>query len=219
MTESTYSHQNIYSPNNNTSQNIAIYNRLNKNQNNNNNIPSINQQDPYYLYSYDNNANNSFQIADYYRSPNMPMKDNNMYNYNNINNENIDNKNNIINNQINKQINNQINNDKSDTKIKNKNEKENKEVVEDPDEILFQNNDKKKEDIKNEEEEILSSDSDKNSFDEKEYSNNILYGQYSKDKIKRIKNRWKVYLQGCIVNYDNKEIVVGKVNGDLEREW
>ena len=74
----------------------------------------------------------------------------------------------------------------------------------DPDEILFQNNDKKKEDIKNEEEEILSSDSDKNSFDEKEYSNNILYGQYSKDKIKRIKNRWKVYLQGCIVNYDNK---------------
>ena len=92
MTESTYSHQNIYSPNNNTSQNIAIYNRLNKNQNNNNNIPSINQQDPYYLYSYDNNANNSFQIADYYRSPNMPMKDNNMYNYNNINNENIDNK-------------------------------------------------------------------------------------------------------------------------------
>ena len=62
----------------------------------------------------------------------------------------------------------------------------NKDIVEDPDEILFKNNDKKKEDVKNEEEELLSSDSDKNSFDEKEYKN-VLYGQYLKDKIKRIK--------------------------------
>ena len=214
MSEHQYNHQNIYSPENNTSQNIEIYQKLNKNQNINNNNQTINNQnESYYLLSYDNNniiGNPTYPITDYLQSPNnVQIKDNNLYNnYNNsLNNENIDNKNN-----------NQINNDKNDNKIKNKNEKENKDIVEDPDEILFRNNDKKKEDVKNEEEESLSSDSDKNSFDEKEY-NNVLYGQYVKDKIKRIKNRWKVHLHGCIVNNDNKEIVIGKVNGDLERDW
>ena len=203
-------HQNIYSPKNNTSQNIEIYNKLNKNQNNISGInqSTNNQTDTYNFFSYDNNVGNStYQIADYLQTPNNVQINN--Y-YNNINNENIDNKNNIINN-------NQIKNDKSDNKIKNEKEKE-KEIIEDPDEILFKNDDNKNKDEKNEDKESLSSFSDKNSFDEKEY-NNVLYSQYKNDKIKRIKNKWKVHLHGCILDNDNKETVLGNVNGDLERDW
>ena len=208
------SHQSIYSPNNNTSQNIDIYNKLNKQNINYNNQTINNQNESFCLMSYENNnniyGNPNYQITEYLQSPNnIQIKDNNLYNNfnNNLNNENIDNKNNS-----------QMNNDKIDNKNKDKNEKDNKDIVEDPDEILFKNNDKKKEDVKNEEEELLSSDSDKNSFDEKEYKN-VLYGQYVKDKIKRIKNRWKVHLHGCIVNRDDEETVIGKINGDLERDW
>ena len=213
---SEYNHQNIYSPENNTSQNIEIYNKLNKNQNNinNQNQSSNNLIETYNLPSYENNTGNlTYPIADYLQSPNnLPI---NNY-YNNINNENLNNKNNTINNQI------KI--DKSDSKIdikrekEKEKEKENKEIIEDPDEILFKNNDKKKEDEKNEDKESLSSYSDKNSFDEKDY-NDVLYSQYKNDKIKRIKNKWKVHLHGCILDKDNKEIVLGNVNGDLERDW
>ena len=211
MSEPHYIHQNIYSPNNNTSQNIEIYNKLNKNQNNISGInqSTNNQTETYNFFSYDNNVvNSTYQIADYLQTPNnVPI---NNY-YNNINNENIDNKNNIIDNQI--------KNEKNDNKNKHKKEKDkDKEIIEDPDEILFKKNDNKNDDEKNEDKESLSSYSDKNSFDEKDY-NNVLYSQYFCDKIKRIKNKWKVHLHGCILDNDNKETVLGNINGDLERDW
>ena len=47
--------------------------------------------------------------------------------------------------------------------------------------------------------------------------NNYLLAQY--EKVKRVKNKWKVSLKGCIVQKDKKEYVCGKIHGELSREW
>ena len=54
------------------------------------------------------------------------------------------------------------------------------------------------------------------SNDEKDFTDNLL-AQY--DKVKRVRNRWKVSLKGCIVQKDKTEYICGKVHGELSREW
>ena len=194
-----------YSPNNNTSQNIDIYMKnkqvsqnYNYNMGYNMNLVSP-EQSAYNNIQYSNyNPNNNFQTQYYMQtnenlfSPPIEMKNNNMNN-------------NIMNND------NNINNNKN-------NIKENKEEeVEDPDEVNFRNpGDENKEDSKVNEDDELSSVSEKNSENEQEFKDQLL-AQYH--KVKRIKNKWKVQLKGCVVQKDNIEIICGKVNGELEREW
>jgi len=38
-------------------------------------------------------------------------------------------------------------------------------------------------------------------------------------KIKRVRNKWKVTLIGCVVQKDNSEYICGRIHGELEREW
>ena len=64
-------------------------------------------------------------------------------------------------------------------------------------------------------EEVLSALSEE-SNNEKEYKNHLL-AQY--EKVKRVKNKWKVTLKGCIAQKDNMEYVCGKVHGELSRDW
>ena len=194
-----------YSPNNNTSQNIDIYMKnkqvsQNYNYNTGYNMNLVSpEQSAYNNIQYSNyNPNNNFQTQYYMQtnenlfSPPIEMKNNNMNN-------------NIMNND------NNINNNKN-------NIKENKEEeVEDPDEVNFRNpGDENKEDSKVNEDDELSSVSEKNSENEQEFKDQLL-AQYH--KVKRIKNKWKVQLKGCVVQKDNIEIICGKVNGELEREW
>ena len=141
-----------------------------------------------------------------------------------IQNQNIINQNNNINDNLEKFSNNNniniINNIKNDNK-NNKNEKENENKEEefiDPDEAYFEKEEKKNEDKKEEDDENgeLSSDSDKNSNNEKDYTDHLL-AQYN--KVKRIRNRWKVVFKGCVIQKDKKEYICSKLTGDLEREW
>lgn len=90
--------------------------------------------------------------------------------------------------------------------------KKEKEEIIDDDKDLFE---KDKEEKKSEEGEDLS-DLSEESNHEAEYKNNLL-AQY--EKVKRVKNKWKVNLKGCIVQKDNLEFVCGKVHGELAREW
>ena len=131
------------------------------------------------------------------------IKDNNIDPHNNQLINNI-NENNIINNNLN----NNGNNDK---------EKKDENVIEDPDEDMFRDqNIKEKEESKKDDESQLSEDSEKNSDNEQEFHDHLL-AQY--EKVKRVKNKWKVTLKGCVVQNDNKEYICGRVHGELEREW
>ena len=147
-----------------------------------------------------NNNNNSY------------IKDNNLDSYNNQDYNkplNDINRNNINNNIINNNFNNNANNDE---------EKKDDNEIEDPDEDMFrdQNNKVKEEESKKDDESQLSEDSEKNSDNEQEFHDHLL-AQY--EKVKRVKNKWKVTLKGCVVQNDNKEYICGKVHGELEREW
>lgn len=150
-----------------------------------------------------------YESTSYYPNPTEYLISNNQNNMNdNINYIN----NNTINNENTNNIDNQINN-----KINNKKEKEKEEdIIEDPDEILFRKGEQKEDNPNEEDEGSLSSESDKNSYNEKDFKDHLL-AQY--EKVKRVKNRWKVYLKGCVVQKDKKEYICGKINGDLEREW
>lgn len=228
-----------YSPNNNTNQNIEQYNKQKILLNQYTNFVSP-EQSSYSTYGYIpgasyqmlpiNNVKNSqyfFQHPEYFSPPinneirqnylnkinnNINIKDNSGQNY--INQElvkNLNNDNNIYSNP------NENNNNSINVK-NNKEEEKDKNVVEDPDEFLFREQDNKNEknSQKDESESELSPDSDKNSDNEKDFNDHLL-AQY--EKVKRVKNKWKVNLIGCVVQQDNKEYICGKIHGELEREW
>jgi len=97
----------------------------------------------------------------------------------------------------------------------NKKEEEKNEII-DPDHDVFEQNknEEKKEEI-NEEDDNLSDLSDEPK-DEGEFDNHLL-AQY--EKVKRVKEKWKISLKGCIVQKDKKEYVCGKIHGELTRDW
>ena len=224
-----------YSPNNNTNQNIEQYNKNKLLLNQFNFIPQEPSQYSNIGYipgaSYqmipNYNVKNSqyfFQHPEYISPPynnqnylnkinnNIIIKDNSGQNYINqelVKNLNIDN---------NGYSNTNDNNNNSINVKNNKEEEKDKNVVEDPDEFLFREQDNKndKNSQKDESESELSPDSDKNSDNEKDFNDHLL-AQY--EKVKRVKNKWKVNLIGCVVQQDNKEYICGKIHGELEREW
>ena len=206
------SHANEYSPNNNTSQNIDIYQRNKINQTQYSSYISREQSiyEPYSLHT-------PYQSENYFSTPNQNMGyllNNQNFSQNYINN--LNNEKNIFINQNTFNIKNEMNNNSKNDIKENKNN-ENQDNIQDPDEKLFEKEeDKKKDELQNGEEEPLSSESDKNSDNEKEYTDHLL-AQY--DKVKRVKNKWKVYLKGCVVQQDKKELICGRATGDLEREW
>ena len=114
----------------------------------------------------------------------------------------------------NKKINN-IDNNKN--KNINKNEEE-KEEGYDPDNELFkekvQENIKKNED---EEDELSSISKKSNESNDEKYFTNHLLSQY--EKVRRVKDKWKLNLKGCIVQNDQNEYVCGKLHGELNRDW
>ena len=191
-----FGHSNI-----NLNQGQAYYNDF-QNINNKNNYININNQ------HYINNTYN-------YSSPQSPG-DKSKFMNNNIN---IDNNLESFNDKEHNKILNQSSENNINNNINDKTNKDKKveEVVEDPDEYMFrEQNDKDKEDSKKGDESELSADSDKNSDNELEFNDQLL-AQY--DKVKRVKNKWKVILKGCVVQKDNKEYICGKVHGELERDW
>ena len=208
------SQANEYSPNNNTSQNIDIYQRNKINQTQYSSYVSREQSmyEPYSLHT-------PYQSENFFSTPNQNfgyLINNQNFNQNDINN--LNNEKNILINQNNFNNNKaeMNNNSKNDVK-ENKNNENEDNIIQDPDEKLFEKEeDKKKDDLQNGEEEPLSSESDKNSDNEKEFTDHLL-AQY--EKVKRVKNKWKVYLLGCVVQKDKKECICGRVTGDLEREW
>jgi hypothetical protein len=224
-----------YSPNNNTNQNIEQYNKHKLLLNLFSFLPQEPSQYSYIGYipgtSYQmlpyNNVKNSqyfFQHPEYFSPPN------NSQNYLNKINNNISIKDNSSQNYINQELvknlnsdnngySNQNDNNNNSINVKNnKEEEKDKNVVEDPDEFLFREQDNKNEknSQKDESESELSPDSDKNSDNEKDFNDHLL-AQY--EKVKRVKNKWKVNLIGCVVQQDNKEYICGKIHGELEREW
>jgi len=227
--------KNEYPPNNNANQNMEIYRQKQLRQANNYVMPlfghsniNLNQEQPNYNdYSYmigkNNYANKSFNNinnqnyinnSDIYSST-QSLGEKNKFINNNIIENNLDSYNNKDQNKIlNLSLENSINNNLNDKTNK---DKKIEEVVEDPDEYMFrEQNDKDKEDSKKGDESELSADSDKNSDNEQEFNDQLL-AQY--DKVKRVKNKWKVILKGCVVQQDNKEYICGKVHGELERDW
>ena len=224
-----------YSPNNNTNQNIEQYNKNKLLLNQFNYIPQEPSQYSNIGYipgaSYqmipNYNVKNSqyfFQHPEYISPPynnqnylnkinnNIIIKDNSGQNY--INQELVKN----LNSDNNGYSNTNDNNNNSINVKNNKEEGKDKNVVEDPDEFLFREQDNKNEknSQKDESESELSPDSDKNSDNEKDFNDHLL-AQY--EKVKRVKNKWKVNLIGCVVQQDNKEYICGKIHGELEREW
>ena len=243
-----------YSPNNNTNQNIELYEKrkLLLSQNNPNLIYNLLPQEQnfnqisyippnkYQNIAFNNLKNQYYPQCPEFFSPQIQSEiKQNYLNNSNIKDINIDssynqylkkdliNDNNIISNiNSNLEENNIIYNSNNKNKINNIENKENKEKkeknekneIEDPDEYMFreQENKNDKNSKKDDNESELSSDSDKNSENEIDYTDHLL-AQY--EKVKRIKNKWKVTLKGCVVQKDNKEYVCGKVHGELEREW
>lgn len=204
----------MYSPNNNTDENIQEY--------------LHNKQKSMYMNNSFQNAENSLSLLPYNSMPlsqyqvgyQLPNNFNSQYE---VKHQNYNNNNNLSTNEINLETNNEpnLNNDteqNTENKINNKeNKKEEgpkKEDIEDPDAIFFAK-DKVKEKVDEGDEEVLSALSEE-SNNEKEYDNHLL-AQY--ESVKRIKNKWKVNLKGCIVQKDQMEYVCGKVHGELEREW
>ena len=198
----------MYSPNNNTNDNIQEY-LHNRNKSFYMNNSYQNQENSLSLLPYNSMPISQYQVGYQFN----PQFDNRQKN--NINN-------NISSNEINLEssiehnINNEIEqiNDKNINNDEIKKEEEKEEIVNDPDLDVFEEN--KVEEKKNEgDEEVLSALSEE-SNNEKEYKNHLL-AQY--EKVKRVKNKWKVTLKGCIAQKDNMEYVCGKVHGELSRDW
>ena len=199
-------------------------NMLSTEQLNFNNIPSNNANNFNSMPPFNSIKNNQYYLsqADYMSpqylgdiKPNMmnnsimiSNKDNNdTYNVQVMNNSTE----NIINNTKDNNIINNLNNTNNNKDDKGEN------IVEDPDENLFRQIDnKEKENSKKDDESELSDDSEKKSDDERDYNDHLL-AQY--ERVKRVKNKWKVILKGCIVQKDNTEYICGKIHGELEREW
>ena len=198
----------MYSPNNNTNDNIQEY-LHNRNKSFYMNNSYQNQENSLSLLPYNSMPISQYQVGYQFN----PQFDNRQKN--NINN-------NISSNEINLEssiepnINNEIEqiNDKNINNDEVKKEEAKEEIVNDPDLDVFEEN--KVEEKKNEgDEEVLSALSEE-SNNEKEYKNHLL-AQY--EKVKRVKNKWKVTLKGCIAQKDNMEYVCGKVHGELSRDW
>ena len=189
----------MYSPNNNTNDNIQEY-LHNRNKSFYMNNSYQNQENSLSLLPYNSMPISQYQVGYQFN----PQFDNRQKN--NINN-------NISSNEINLEssiepnINNEIEqiNDKNINNDEIKKEEAKEEIVNDPDLDVFEEN--KVEEKKNEgDEEVLSALSEE-SNNEKEYKNHLL-AQY--EKVKRVKNKWKVTLKGCIAQKDNMEYVCGK---------
>ena len=198
----------MYSPNNNTNDNIQEY-LHNRNKSFYMNNSYQNQENSLSLLPYNSMPISQYQVG-FQFNPQFDNRQKNNIN-NNISSNEINLESSIepnINNEI-EQINGKnINNDE----IKKEEAKE--EIVNDPDLDVFEEN--KVEEKKNEgDEEVLSALSEE-SNNEKEYKNHLL-AQY--EKVKRVKNKWKVTLKGCIAQKDNMEYVCGKVHGELSRDW
>ena len=198
----------MYSPNNNTNDNIQEY-LHNRNKSFYMNNSYQNQENSLSLLPYNSMPISQYQVGFQFN----PQFDNRQKN--NINN-------NISANEINLEstiepnINNEIEqiNDKNINNDEIKKEEAKEEIVNDPDLDVFEEN--KVEEKKNEgDEEVLSALSEE-SNNEKEYKNHLL-AQY--EKVKRVKNKWKVTLKGCIAQKDDMEYVCGKVHGELSRDW
>ena len=198
----------MYSPNNNTNDNIQEY-LHNRNKSFYMNNSYQNQENSLSLLPYNSMPISQYQVGYQFN----PQFDNRQKN--NINN-------NISANEINLEssiepnINNEIEqiNDKNINNDEIKKEEAKEEIVNDPDLDVFEEN--KVEEKKNEgDEEVLSALSEE-SNNEKEYKNHLL-AQY--EKVKRVKNKWKVTLKGCIAQKDDMEYVCGKVHGELSRDW
>ena len=201
----------MYSPNNNTDENIQEYYK-NKQKNNYLNNSFQNADSSLSLMPYNSMPLSQYQIGGYQLSNNFnPQYESKNQNYNNnlSTNEIIETSNEQnINNEIEHNAENKINNNE------NKKKEETKEEIIDPAEEIFEKNEKKeKTDEGNEE--VLSALSEE-SNNEKEYNNHLL-AQY--ETVKRIKTKWKVNLKGCIAQKDNMEYVCGKIHGELERDW
>lgn len=159
------------------------------------NINARNSNIPF--YSESNDFNNSNKISD-------------------MNSNYINNSNNIYNNGMNN--NNYTNNNNQTNKSDNKSDG----VDEDPDAVLFRNAEKNKNDKSKKEEEDenekLSSEGevDSDNDNEKDY-NNLLLAQY--EKVKRVKNKWKVVFKDCVIQTGDEEWICGKIHGDLDRDW
>ena len=198
----------MYSPNNNTNDNIQEY-LHNRNKSFYMNNSYQNQENSLSLLPYNSMPISQYQVGFQFN----PQFDNRQKN--NITN-------NISTNEINLEssIEPNINNETEQINDKNintdeiKKEEEEKKIINDPDLDVFEEN--KVEDKKNEgDEEVLSALSEE-SNNEKEYKNHLL-AQY--EKVKRVKSKWKVTLKGCIAQKDNMEYVCGKVHGELSRDW
>lgn len=176
-------------------------------------LPFNNMKSSQYLYQHPEYFSPSNDMRQNYLNKinnNLNIKDNSGQNF--INQDLVKNLNNDNNGYSNpKEINN------NSINVKNKEEEKEKNVVEDPDEFLFREQDNKNEkNSQKESESELSPVSDKNSDNERDFNDHLL-AQY--EKVKRVKNKWKVNLIGCVVQKDNKEYICGKIHGELEREW
>jgi hypothetical protein len=129
--------------------------------------------------------------------------------------------NNIVNQQNDTTNENNINNETNENNINENNDNDKKEEenneLEDPAlKIFLMDNKNDKQKKENDDEEDNLSDLSGESNDEKDFTDNLL-AQY--DKVKRVRNRCKVSLKGCIVQKDKTEYICGKVHGELSREW
>lgn len=161
------------------------------------------------LNPYNSFSNNAYQSSNQLQNQNSQNLDQKQNSFNN-NEINFETENNIIETQNYEST---YGNNNNNNTINNTEEKKEKET--DPEEKYFEGLGEKKND-KNKEEEDELSNYDEESNDEKDFSN-LLLAQY--EKVKRVKNKWKVCLKGCIVQKDKKEYVCGKIHGELSREW
>lgn len=89
----------------------------------------------------------------------------------------------------------------------------------DPDLVDFQDKgpvEEEKPHISNEEELSDASDVEK-SEDEAKDNGSKLLGQY--EKVKRIRNRWKITFKDAVLKHDGKEHIFEKITGEFERDW
>ena len=198
----------MYSPNNNTNENIEAYLQ--------------NRNKSFYLNNSYQNPENSLSLLPYNSMPISQYQVGYQFNPQFDNRQKNNTTNNISTNEINLEssIEPNLNNETEQNNTKNinndeiKTEEPKNEIVEDPDRDIFEQN--KVEEKKNEEDEEVLSALSEESNNEKEYKNHLL-AQY--EKVKRVKNKWKVTLKGCIAQKDDMEYVCGKVHGELSRDW
>ena len=205
--QDTYGNNNnglVYDKNNTTNENIDLYL---KNQKQSFFVSNaLISQD--YLSPY-----NSFNTPQYHNQNHNSRGQINTYHQNSANSTNEINI--ETTNMINETENYDNNSENNINEQNNKKEEEKNEII-DPDHDVFEQNknEEKKEEI-NEEDDNLSDLSDEPK-DEGEFDNHLL-AQY--EKVKRVKEKWKISLKGCIVQKDKKEYVCGKIHGELTRDW